>query len=365
MNQPSPTASATPTAPAPAAGVSAIPSYEERIASVNESLDAALAEIGGVQPDPGAKADASAAAGESTDALTAGITVEAPLGAPVPTTDAAPDPEAVKRAEERRERLATIAAKNRDQVDRKAALAAQDKMARDLAAAQARADAAEKAVSGRVDVSQLDEAAFFALAEQKGIKPDNLMAWMQKAITSPEKVAEAAALQATQRQYDPKFEAVTRENAALKARLDALEAREQQHVAAREEHQQTQAFLGMVSQSAARAPLAAKLLTLDPDEFMQTATLAADRVPGMGPEALLDAVEEMLDGDWRKVAQKYATLYGPNPSQPSAPVQPTNRGAAMPKTVSNSLAQGRTALVEEQDFAKLPLEERAAILRRS
>lgn len=352
MNQPSPTVSET----APSAPVG-VPSLDERVASVNKELDDAFAASGRTPVSEGEippVADVDGAAPAAAEVNAQGVVVDAPV------VDAA----AAQRAAERRQRLDALSAKQRDQVDRKAALAAQDRMARDLAAAQARAEAAEAQAGSRVDVSGLDEAGFFALAEAKGIKPENLQAWLVKAVTSPEKVAEAAALKATQQAYDPKFEAVTRENSALKARLDALEAREQQHVSRAEEQRQTQAFLGMVSQSTERAPLAAKLLAADPDEFMEMAEVAAKKVPGQGPHALLDAVEEMLDGDGRKFAQKYANLYGLIPSQPQAPVQPTTRGAAMPKTVSNSLAQSRTALVDERDFASLTLEERAAILKR-
>lgn len=349
MNQPSPVATEATTS-----GVAVVPSYEERIASVNETLDAELAEAGGVQPDPDAPA-----ATETTDALTAGVTVEIPdAGAPVV------DAEAAQRAAERRQRLDALAAKQREQVDRKTALAQADKLQRDLAAAQARAEAAEAAAAGRVDMSSLDEGGFFALAEAKGIKPEALSAWMQKAITSPEKTAEAAALKATQAAYDPKLAALEARIAKQDADLAAMRAAADAAASRAEEQRQTQAFLGMVPQSADRAPLAAKLLAADPDEFMQMAEVAAAQVPGQGPHALLDAIEEMLDGDGRKFAQKYANLYGLIPSQTSAPVQPTTRGAAMPKTVSNSLAQSRTALVDEQDFARLSLEERAAILKR-
>ena len=341
MNQPSPTVTET----------AGLPSLEQRLASVNETLDAALAEAGGVQAEPTAG-----------DALTDSVDVELPEGAVA--VDPAADPAAEQRAAERRERLAALSAKTRDQVDRKAALAAQDRMQRDLASAQARAEAAEAAAAGRVDVSGLDEAGFFALAESKGIKPENLSAWLQKAVTSPEKVAEAAALKATQSAYDPKFAALEARLAASDKRIEDLLASNAAHAAQAEERQQTQAFLGMVSKSAERAPLAAKLLSLDADEFMEMASIAANKVPGQGPEALLDAVEEMLDGDGRKLAQKYTSLYGV-PSQPSAPVQPTTRGAAKPNTVSNSLAQTRTTLVEEDDFARLPIEERAARLIRS
>ena len=328
---------------------------EDRVAAVNAEMDAAYAASGNVPVAEDAIPPAEDVLAEA-------------FGAPE-TAPAAPDAEAVARAAERRARLDALGAKQRDQVDRKAALAAQDKLQRDLAAAEARAKAAEDAAAAganRIDVSTLDEAGFFALAEQKGIKPENLQAWLHKAITSPEKIAEAAALKATSSTYDPKLAALEARIAKQDAALEALRAENASHASRAEEQRQTQAFLGMVSQSADRAPVAARLLAADPDEFMQMAEVAAARVPGQGPEALLDALEELLDGEGRKFAKKYADLYGLVPSQPTAPVTtPPTRGAAQPKTISNSLAQSRTAVVEDPDFSKLTLEERAAILRRS
>jgi hypothetical protein len=338
VNQPSPAVAPVAETATPAA----MPSLEERIAGVNNDLDAATSE----------------SAGESGESAPPAVSAKAPLS-PAPSDDAE------QRAADRRARLEALSAKTRESVDRKAQQAAAEKMARDLETYQRRAEEAERQAASRVDVSQLDEAAFFALAEKRGIAPQKLGEWIRTAMTNPEKVAEAAALQATQRTYDPKLEAIQKENEALKARLDAFEASQAKQSAAAEEQRQTQAFLGMVAQSAERAPLAAKLLASDPDEFMQMASIAAPRVPGMGPEALLDAVEELLDGEGRKVAQKYATLYGLSPSQTPAPTTPTIRGAAKPNTVSNSLAQERASLVDEDDYARLPIEERAARLIKS
>lgn len=230
------------------------------------------------------------------------------------------------------------------------------------AAAQQRA--AERRAASMVDVSGLDEAAFFALAEQKGIDPNKLGTWIRDALTNPEKRAEAAALQAQKSTYDPKLAALEARIAEQQARIDAFTAEQEKGRAAQEEERQTKAFLGFVAQSTERAPMAARLLQTDPEEFIQMASIAAESVAGMGPEALLDAVEELLDGPTRAVAQKYAALYGIT-SQPTAPSQPTTRGAAQPNTVSNSLAQQRVSLVDEDDFAKLPIEERAARLIRS
>lgn len=344
----------------PAAKNAGLPSLEERVAVVNAEMDAS-SEARGITPPGDAHVETATPAKPDVTEAVNGV-INAPV-APV-------DDGAAARAAERRARLDAVTNKTRDQVDRKAALAQADKAQRDLAAAQARAEAAEAQAASRVDVSSLDEAAFFALAEQKGIKPDALSAWMIRATTSPEKIAEAAALQATRTAYDPKMEAYEKRLAAQDEQIAAMAKERAVERAQAEEHRATQHFLGMVQQSAERAPLAARLLATDHHEFMQMAEIAAERVPGMGPQALLDAVEELLDGDGRAHAVRLATLYGlttaPEPSQPTAPTTPTpQRGAAKPKTVSNSLAQGRTTLVDEQDFAKLPLEERAAILKRS
>lgn len=256
-----------------------------------------------------------------------------------------------------------MAAQERHNVDRKASLAAQDKLARDYEAATKRALEAEALAARRVDVDNLDEAAFFRLAEQKNIQPQRLGEWIRNAMTNPERVAEAAALSATRSTYDPKLAALEAQIAELRAQNQSFLDRHNEAQAAVQEREQTHAFLGMVSQSADRAPLAARLLAADQNEFMQIAELAARNVPGQGPQALLDAVEEMLDQDGRQVAQTYAALYGFT-SQAQAP-KTQNRAAAMANTVSNSLAQERASLVEEEDYARLPIEERAARLIRS
>ncbi len=358
MTQPSTETIATP------AAAPAMPSLDERVAAVNKEMDDAFA-ASGIVPVP--EDQIPSAADVLKEAFGADGAAVIPAAAAV--TPAAPDAEAAARAAERRARLDALGAKTRDQVDRKAALAAQDKMVRDLAAAEARAKAAEEAAAAganRIDVDALDAAGFFALAERTKVKPEDLQAWLHKAVTSPEKIAEAAALKAASSTYDPKLAALEARIAKQDAALEALRAENASHASRAEEQRQTQAFLGMVSQSAERAPLASRLLAADHDEFMQMATLAAERVPGQGPDALLDALEELLDKDVRKASSTWTSIYAPTPSQPTAPVTtPPTRGAALPKTVSNSLAQSRTALVEDQDFSKLTLEERAAILRRS
>jgi hypothetical protein len=313
----------------------AMPSLDDRIASVNEALDAASSE----------------SAGELGEAPSPA----SPQVPPAVSGDAA----AQQRALERRARLQAMQANERQQVDRKAQQTAQERMARDLEAAQRRADDAERTAAARVDLSSLDEAAFFELAEKRGIQPDRLGQWINEAMTNPEKRAQAAALQAQKTTYDPKLAALEAKIAEQQARIDAFtEAQDAERAKAQEAHD-TRQWLGWVAQSGERAPLAAKLLQQSEKEFLEIATVAAPSVAGLGPEALLDAVEEMLDGPAREVAQTWATIYGITSQQPALN-QPTTRGAAKPTTVSNSLAQDRASLVEGDEDWRLPLEERAA-----
>ncbi len=330
MNNPSPTATEAP---------AATPSLDERIASVNSALDSS-----------------SEPAGGTGEAAPAGVTPASPAD----SGDAA----AQQRAQERRARLAALKSTERDSVDRKAAQAATDKLARDFEAAQRRAEEAETRASRMVDVDSIDEAALFALAEKRNISPQRMGEWIRDAMANPEKQAEAAALKATKTTYDPKLAALEAQIARQNEQIQNFLQQQAQAKADAEEHHATRSFVSMVKQSADRAPLAASLLAVSEDEFMQMAEIAAATVPGMGPQALLDAVEELLDGDVRQSAQTYAALYG-SPSQQPAPSKPTNRAAAMANTVSNSLAQERASLVEEENLARLPIEERAARLIRS
>lgn len=334
MNQPSPATEAIET-------TTALPSFDERLASVNSELEAASSETAGELGE-----------GHSSPA--------APQVPPAVSDDAA-----AKRAEERRARLAEIQSRERQRVNSKSAQAAADKLARDLEAAQRRADEAEKLAAARLDRALLkDPHAVLGLMEREGMSAEDVANAIRESMSNPEKAAEAAALRATTATYDPKLAALEARIAEQQAKIDAFTAAQEKAQAAAEEKAQTEAFLGFVAASAERSPMAAKLLETDPEEFMQMASIAAEGVAGLGPEALLDAVEELLDGPTRQVAQKYAALYGLT-SQPAAPTQPTTRAAAQANTVSNSLAQQRASIVEEEDFAKLPLEERAARLIRS
>jgi hypothetical protein len=281
--------------------------------------------------------------------------------APAPAAPAAAPPLAEDAArKERRARLEALSRETREAVDRKERQTASEKLARDLAAAQARAAEAEKRAAAALDRAVLkDPIKVMRLMEAEGIHADKVAEAIRESITNPDVVASRAAREAV----SPEIQAMRDEIAASREQVKQLLATVAQRDAAAEEQRHTEAFVQHAAASATRAPLAAALLKHDRAEFLQIAEIASRRVhEGAGADALLDALEDVLDSDVRQVAQKYAAIYGT--AQPS-PATQTRRGAVQPNTVSNSLAQERGSLVEEEDLAKLPLEERARRLIRS
>ncbi len=123
-----------------------------------------------------------------------------------------------------------------------------------------------------------------------------------------------------------------------------------------------QEFASYTHQNANDAPFSARFLhNFGVNEFSKLAQSAAASVPpGAGWQAVLDTIEENLSS----MAQIYALQNGSAQQRPQA--SPPNRAAAKaPTTVSNSLAQERASVVDEQaDWGSLPFEERSARLFR-
>lgn len=278
------------------------------------------------------------------------------------------DPEAQKRAEERRRALEAFQLRERERVADKTRQTQAERMQADLAAALKRAEDAEKARDARFDRAMLkDPVAAIREMEREGVPADKVAEALREALTNPAATASREVREA----ISPELAAFKKQNAELLARIEAFEQREQEREQKSQDEQNTRAFLGFVQQNAQRAPLASRLLQQDQEEFMAIASIAGERVPeGAGPEALLLAVEDALDTEVRGIAQKYGGLFQAltqptNTSQTTAPTPPSH-AAAKANTVTNSLAQGRTAIVdEESDWAALPFEERLARMRRS
>ncbi len=280
-----------------------------------------------------------------------------PAGAP-PAVASPADSDAEARRIERQKRLQAFTQQERQAVDRKEHLARAEKEA-------ARAQAAEERIAALTG-STFDRAVLkdplkvMRLMEAEGISADKVAEAIRESLSNPDIMAGRAAREAVSPELAEARQLIARQN----ARLDAIEQERAQERQATNEQRYTEQFIGHVTANAQRAPLAARLLEHDRAEFMQMAHIAVERIPnGAGADALLDAVEDMLDRDVRAVATKYSAIYGQQPS-PSPAKQP-RPGAVQPRTVSNSLAQERGSLVDEDDLSKLPVEERARRLIRA
>ena len=344
MNAPQIAAQPAAAAPAtqPDASTSTATTLEERTSQVLAELRSESSETAGETSLPPTPAGGS------------------PAASAVPLT-----PEQAKA--ERQERLQQLKMRDRERVDHKQRQAEGDKLTRRAADLERRAAEAEALAAKRIDAESLDEASFLALAEKRGISGDRLAAWIRDAVTNPEKVAQAAALKAMQGASDPKFAALEAKLAAQEAQIQNFLAAQQEQHANSEAAQNLSHFRSYVEESAPRAPLAAQLLSRNADEFMRMADMAGESVPrGAGREALLDAVEDLLDGGARGIVEQYAELYGySKPTTSTGKALPPSRATASAKTVSNSLAAGRTSVVEEEDWSSLDLDERARRLAKS
>lgn len=193
----------------------------------------------------------------------------------------------------------------------------------------------------------------FDLAQRKQIPPHKMAEFLRDQLTNPEKIAEQQA-----------HKAITASEAKMQAKIEALEAKLAQQSADREAAEMASENIRLAgeliqhtSTSARLAPYSAQFLqSKGAQAYIAFATEIAQHQPqGIGIPALHDAIESSLEA--------FATVY----SVP-APKQAKNlpRAAAQANTtVSNALASGRSAIAEpEQDFAKLPYEERLAILKR-
>ncbi len=262
------------------------------------------------------------------------------------------------RRVERQQRLAAMQQKERAAVDHKERLVYAEKQAARAKEAEDRIAALTGSTFDRAVLK--DPLKVMRLMEAEGISADRVAEAIRESMTNPDIAASRAAREAV----SPELAEARSLIAKQEARLAALEEERNTERATVTERQHTERFFGHVEAQATRAPLSAALLRHDREEFHAMATLAADRVPpGAGMAALLDAVEDLLDGDVRKVANKFSAIYGPQPA-PSRAVQP-RPGAVQPRTVSNSLVTERGHVVDEEDLAKLPVEERARRLIRA
>ncbi len=320
------TPQATPTETS-GSGVTLVKSFEER------SLDA-------FGPSESAAADGGEASASPAASTAAAVSGE-------------PDPLAKARAE-RRAALEKLKDEERRRVDWLATERERDRLAAENAELKSKSEAYAK----YVDPTKITKEQFFQLAQQNpDITPKDLGEWLREQMANPE----LAAQQAAKAHVDPKIAALEKRLADQQAVIDQFMQKQEAASAEAVERAAAQEFFAFTSENAATSPVSARFLQeYGPDEYYKVACSAVRNLPkGAGPQAILDEIEEKL-GSLQK-------LYAPVQStqqRPSTP-QPQNAAAQAPTHVSNSLAQQRSSVVDEDaDWASLPFEERSARLFR-
>lgn len=279
-----------------------------------------------------------------------------PPDPPAAATSAASDDTddaAAKARAERRARLDALNASERARVDRKAKFAEQDRIARELEAERQRARDLEQRMASLVDVEQLDEAKFFEVARRSKVTPDRLAEWIRESTANPEMVAAHVA----KRELDPKVAALEAKLAAQEARFAQYLEQQQRAQAMAEERAVEARFVEGITSDA--APYSAKFIeSFGAGEFLKVARSAGATLPeGAGSQALIDVIEEHLE----QFARAYASAGEATPSKKPAPQKAA--AAKATNTVSNSLAQERASVVDEEDWSSLSFEDRVARLR--
>lgn len=311
-------------AESPGSGVSVVPSLEERSAAAFDALES----VGEAGSTPGNPADAASSAVSIT-----------------------PDVAAQARAA-RREALSKLQAEERGRVDAMAAIRERDTLRKQLTEEQER----NKSYATHVDPSKLTKEQFFALAEKNPeLTPAELGEWLRERMANPE----AAAANAAKRAVDPEIaslkQLVERQQAAIDNFMKSQESAS--HEA--EERQAADQFFAFTRENAAIAPYSARFLEKHgPEQFHKLALRAVQDVPPhAGPQGILDEIEENLT--------QLGAIYTAQPAVPqrrqATPPQTNPAAAKAPTHVTNTLAQQRSSVVDEDDdFARLPFEERSA-----
>lgn len=325
MSEANQASTATTTPEANGSGVTVVPSIEER---------------------------AAAAFGLSESAGEAGASSAAPAGAVSPAGSVEPDAVA-KARQDRRAALDKLRAEERAKVDAMAAIRERDDLRRQLQEERDRA----KAYATHVDPSKLTKEQFFELAEKNpGLSPQDLGEWLRERMANPEQVAATAARKA----IDPELAELKKLVAEQKATIDGFMQSQQQAHHDAVERQASEQFYAFTHENAASAPTAARFLEkFGAKEFHPLALRAVQALPpGCGPQAVLDEIEEQLS----QLGAIYPAQPVANQQRRQASPLTTNTAAAQaPTHVTNSLAQQRSSVVDEdKDWASLSFEERSA-----
>lgn len=274
--------------------------------------------------------------------------------APEAVAEPAQDEASAKRAE-RRKALAEALAQERARVDAVSRQRQADEALKRAEAIERERAALEQQLSSRIDPSSLDEAGFFELAEKLNITPKKLGEWLQTQTMHPERIAAEAA----KKQLDPTISKLAKELEETRAQIRKLESQRQEEAAREAAYARGESIVSTVKQSASHSPLANQYLqTYGEDAFLELANSVYPGEVANWQQHTIDAVEEQL-ATFMEYANRLNTK--PTPAAGSTPT-PSIQGKAkqMTTTISNSLAQSRASVVDEDtDWSRLPYEERA------
>lgn len=293
--------------------------------------------------------------GTSETAGDAGASSVAPADAASPAASAEPDA-AAKARQERRAQLERLRAEERAKVDSMSAIRERDELKRQLQEERERA----KAYATHIDPTKLTKEQFFELAAKNpDLSPQELGEWLRERMANPE----AAAAQAAKRAVDPELAQLKKLVEEQKAQIDSFLSAQQQSHAEAAERQAAEQFNAFTVENSSVAPASARFLEkFGPQEYYKLAQRAAQVVPPYaGPQAILDEIEEHLT----QLGAIYSAPSAGQQQRRQAPLTTPSAAAQAPTHVTNSLAQQRSSVVDEDnDWASLPFEERSARLFR-
>ena len=283
---------------------------------------------------------------------------ESPDGEPAaaaPPTPSTPDQQAAERKARRDAALAELKAKTRAGVDAKADRHRSQELERQL-------QQERQARAGLVDPRQLTPLQILELGQLAGHTPAAIAEALKQAKENPEYAATNAARKAV----DPELAELRQRNSALESKVETfLQQQEHARVAQAEEAAHTQ-IASFASANAATSPYAASFLkAYGPDQFRKIVEHVLPDVVGGGEQGVLDAVEDLL-------VERHKQIGAWNPTAAAAPQRsqanpPRLSGTATqaPTHVTNSLAQQRSSVVDEEAALEaMPYEERSAFLFR-
>lgn len=272
-------------------------------------------------------------------------------------TDSAHEADAAAQARaERRAKLEEMRARERAAVDAHAAMRERDELRRRLAEAESK----HKQYERRIDPNALTPEQFFALAERMpNLSPKQLGEYLRERMANPELAAREAAARAV----NPKIAALEKRIAEQQQALAGFVAHQRATQAQALEHHAAQEFVHFTSQNASTSPLAARFLEHHgAEDFLVLTQSAAQHLPpGAGAQAVLDEIEERLS----QLGAIYSAQSAASQRRQAIPPHPYSAAAQAPTHITNTLAQQRSSVVDEEAaWAKLPFEERSARLFR-